>query len=84
MTYTAIKEDMTRCITLPSQMERENQHLLVITTSVGALNLGPGGKNMRRPTAGENMFQNPQMVATFTTASRLISYRGTLVKELDE
>ena len=83
-THAAMEEDMTRCITLPSRMERENQYLLLITTSVGQLNLGPGGNNIRRPMAGENMFQNPQMVATFTTPSRTISYGGAMVKELDE
>ena len=53
------EEDMTRCVTLPSRMERENQYLLVITASVEQLNLGPGGNNARKSTPDENAFWNP-------------------------
>ena len=58
-TQATVKEDRTECITLPSGLGRENKYLLFVTASVGQLNLGPGGDNIRRPTAGDNMFQNP-------------------------
>ena len=41
---------MTRCTTQPSGTERENWHLLVITASVGQLNLGCSGNNHERST----------------------------------
>ena len=89
-THTAspvAEEDMTRCTTPPSGTERENWYLLVITASVGKLNLGPSGNNHERSTADphdENMFQTPQMAATFSGSTRAISYGGATVKELNE
>ena len=55
------EENMTRCATLLSGTERENQYLLVVTASVEQLNLGPGGNNVRGSAADENSFQNPWM-----------------------
>ena len=78
---------MTRCTTPPSGTERENQYLLVITASLGQLNLGLSGNNHKRPTTDppeENTFWNPWMAATFSGSTRAISYGGTTVKELNE
>ena len=89
-THTAspiAEEDVTRCTTPPSGTERENWYLLVITASVGQLNLGPSGNNPERSTTDlheENTFWNPQMGDTFPGPSRAISYEGTTVKELNE
>ena len=86
-TSSAAEEDMTRYTTPPSGTEKENWYLLVITASVGQLNLGPGGNGPKRSRADihdENTFQNPQMAATFPGSTRAISYGGTIVKELDE
>ena len=89
-THTAppvAEEDMTRCATPPSRTERENQYLLVITASVGQLNLGPSSNNPRRCTADphdESAFQNPWMAATFSGSTRAVSYGGATVKELNE
>ena len=58
-TSPVAEEDMTRCTTPPSRTERENQYLLVVTASVGQLNLGPGGDNHERSTTDppeENTF----------------------------
>ena len=41
-TSSAAEEDITRCTTLLSGTEKENQYLLIITASVGELNLEPG------------------------------------------
>ena len=40
-TSSAAEEGTTRCATPPSETEKENCYLLVITASVGQLNLGP-------------------------------------------
>ena len=80
-------EDMTRSATPPSRKERENWYLLVITASVGQLNLGPGSDNPRRSTTDphdRNAFWNLQMVATFSGSTRAVSYGGTAVKELNK
>ena len=81
------EEDMTRCTTPPSGTERENQYPLVITASVGQLNLGPGSNTHERSTTDppeENMFWNPWMAVTFSGSTRVIGYGGTTVKELNE
>ena len=86
-TSPIVEEDMTRCITPPSRTERENWYLLVITASVGQLNLGPSSDNPERSTTDphdENTFQNPQMAATFSGSTRAVSYGGATVKELNE
>ena len=78
------EEDMAECATPPTRTERGNPYLLVITASVGQLNLGPGGNNARRFTPEGNAFQNLQMVATLTAHTRAVCYGGTTIKELDE
>ena len=81
------EEDVTRCTIPSSGTERENWYLLVISASVGQLNLGPSGDNPRRSAADvhdENTFQNPQMAATFPGSTRAVSYRSTTVEELNE
>ena len=57
-TSSAAEEDTTRCTTLPSRTEKENWYLLVVTASVGQLNLGPGGDGPKRSRA-ENTFPEP-------------------------
>ena len=79
-----IEEDMTEGTILPTRKERENTYLLVVTASVGQLNLGPGGNNARRPTTDGNMFWNLQMAATFTAPTRAVCYRSATVEELNE
>ena len=86
-TSSAAEEDMTRCATPPSGTEKENWYLLVITASVGQLNLGPRGNGPKRSRAdihNENTFWNLQMAAAFPGSTRAISYGGITVKELDE
>ena len=78
------EEDMAECATPPTKTERENPYLLVITASVGQLNLGPHGNNARRPTAEGNAFLSLKMVATFTAPTRVVCYGGATIKELYE
>ena len=53
--------NMDRCVNPPFGMESENQYLLVITTSIEQLSLGPSGDNLEKsstaPSRG-NTFQN--------------------------
>ena len=81
------EEDATRCTNPLSGTERENQYLLVITASVGQLNLGPSGNNPERSRTDahdENTFWNPWMAATFPGSTGAINYGSTTVKELNE
>ena len=89
-THTAspiAEEDLTRCTAPPSETEREIQYLLVVTASVGQLNLGPSGNNCKRSTVdphGDNTFWNPQMAAMFSRCTRAVSFGGATVKELNK
>ena len=84
---TIADEDAAGCTIPPSGTEGENQYLLVITASVGQLNLGPGSNNPDRSTTNSpsgNTFQNPWMAAIFSGSTRAVSYGGATVKELKE
>ena len=77
--------DMARCTTPLFGMERENCYLLVITTSIGKLSLGPSGNNPKRSPNDSprgNTFWNPQMAAVFSGSTRAVGHRGATVKEL--
>ena len=80
-TSSAAEEDTIRCATLLSGTEKENWYLLVVTASVGQLNLGPRGNGPKRSRA-ENTFWNLQLAATFPGSTKAISYGGTAIKEL--
>ena len=58
--------------------------MLVVTSSVGQLNLGLDGNNARGPPGSGNVFQNTQMSAVFPLPCRAISYGGATMKELNE
>ena len=78
------EKNMAKCAASPTRTERENPFLLVITTSIGQLNLGPGGNNVRRPTAEGNAFWNLWMAVTLEAPTRAVCYGGTTIKELNE
>ena len=58
--------------------------MLVVTSSVGRLNLGPDGDNASRSPGGGNVFQTPQILAVFPPSCGVISYGGATMKELNE
>ena len=58
--------------------------MLVITSSVSQLNLGPDGDNGRGTPDGGNVFQNPQILAVFPPPCEAISYGGATMKEQSE
>ena len=77
--------DMARCTIPPFGTERENHYLLVITTSIGQLSLGPNGNNPKRSPNDSprgNTFQNPWMAAVFSGSTRVVGHRGATMKEL--
>ena len=68
------------CTSPPLEAEWSNRYMLVVTSSVGRLNLGPDGDNARRFLGSGNVFQNPQMSAVFPPPCGVISYGGATVK----
>ena len=77
--------DTDRCTTPPFGMEGENWYLLVITTSIDQLSLGPGGDNPEQSSTDSprrNMFQSTQMAAVLSGSTRVVSYGGATMKEL--
>ena len=75
---------MTWCTYPLPGIEWSDRYLLVVTSSVGRLNIGLDGNNARGPLGGGNVFQNPQMLAVFPISCRVISYGRATVKELNE
>ena len=78
--------DMARCTTPPFGMERENCYLLVMTTSIEQLNLGPSGDNPKRSpndSSRENTFLNPWMAAVFSGSTRAVSHGCAIMKEFE-
>ena len=81
------KVDTTRCITPLFGTERENWYLLVVTTSIEQLSLGPSGNNIKKSSTAPpqgNTFQNPQMAALLSGSTRAVGYGGATMKELEE
>ena len=77
-------EEVIWCTSLLPEVERSNRYMLVVTYSVGQLNLGPDGNNARGPSGSRNVFQNPWMSAMFPPPCRAINYGGATMKELNE
>ena len=78
------EEEVIWCTSLLPEVKRSDRYMLIVTSSVGRLNLGPDGDNARRPLGGGNVFQNLQMSAVFPQPGRAINYGGATVKELNE
>ena len=64
------------------EVEQSNRYMLVVTSSVGRLNLGPDGDNARGSPSGGNVFQNPRMSTVFPPPCGVISYG--VMTELNE
>ena len=76
-----------RCITPPVGTEGENQYLLVVTTSIGQLSLESASNGLEGSLTtlhGGDTFQNPWMAAVLPASTRVVSYGGATVKELEE
>ena len=65
------------------EIEWSDRYMLVVTSMVDQLNLGPGDDNARRSPSGENVFQDPQMLAVFPPPCGVTHYGGATLTELD-
>ena len=72
------------CTSPPPGHEKSDRYLLVITSSVNQLDLGPSGDNVRESQIGRNIFQNPQMLAVFPPPWEVTHYEDATLTELDE
>ena len=50
------EEEVIWCTTPLPKVRRSDRYMLVVTSSVGQLNLGPDGDNARGPLGSENVF----------------------------
>ena len=78
------EEEVIWCTSPLPEVEQSNRYMLVVTSSVGQLNLGPDGNNARGSPCSGNVFQNLQMLAVFPPPCGAISYWGVTMKELNE
>ena len=78
------EEEVIWCPSPLPEVEQSDRYMLVVTSSVGRLNLGPDGENAKGSPGGGNVFRNLQMLAVFPPPHRAISYGGSTMKELNE
>ena len=71
------------CASPPQGLEQCERYMLVVTSSVGWLDLGVSGDDIRGPQSGRSLFQNPQMSAMFPPPGVASHYRGATLTELD-
>ena len=67
----------------PLGLEMNDRYLLVITSSVNQLELGPSGDNVREFQSNRNVFWNPPMLAVFPPQGAT-HYQGATLTEIDE
>ena len=72
------------CTSPPSGLEQSERYLLVVTSSVNQLDLGPGGDSVRESQSGRNVSWNPQMADAIPPPGGFTHYEGTTLIKLDE
>ena len=77
-------DEVIWCTSPPPEIKQSERYMLVVTSLVGWLTLGPGSDNAGRAQDGENMFQNPQMSAVFPPPHGATCYGGATLMELNE
>ena len=78
------KDEAIWCASPPQGLAQHERYTLVVTSSVGQLDLGAGGDNIRESQGGRNLFQNPQMLAVFPPPREVSCYGGATLTELDD
>ena len=78
------EDEVIWCTSPPPEIKWSDRYMLVVTSLVGQLNLGPGGDNARRSHGGENVFLNPGMSTVFPPPHGVTHYGGATLTELDE
>ena len=87
LTIEKLYRELVRCITPLDGTEEENHYLLVITTSIRQLSLVSAGNDLGESSTappGGDTFWDPHMVAVPSGSTRVVSYQGTIMKELEE
>ena len=77
------EDDTIWCASPPQGLEQCEIYVLVVTSSVGQLDLGAGGDNIRESQGSRSLFQNPQMSAVFPPPRVASHYGGATLTELD-
>ena len=77
------EDEVLWCTSPPLGIKQSKRYMLVVTSLVDRMNLGPAGDNARRSSCGENAFQNPWMLAVFPPPCGAAHYGGTTLTELD-
>ena len=77
------KDEAIWCASPPQGLEQHERYVLVITSSVGWLDLGAGGNNIRESHGERSLFQNPQMSAVFPPPWAVSHYRSTTLTKLN-
>ena len=70
------KDKAIWCASPPQGLEQPERYVLVVTSSVGWLDLGAGGNNIRESNGDRSLFQNPWMLAVFPSP-RAVSHYGS-------
>ena len=77
------KDKAIWCASPPQGLEQHERYVLVVTSSVGQLDLGAGGNNIRESQGDRSLFQNPWMLAVFPPPSVVSHYRSATLTEVD-
>ena len=77
------KDKAIWCASPPQGLEQHERYMLVVTSSVGWLDLGAGGDNIGESQGGRSLFKNPWMSAVFPSPRVASCYGGTTLTELD-
>ena len=77
------KDEDIWCAPPPQGLEQHERYMLIVTSSVGQLDLGAGGNDIRGPQSSRNLFQNPRMSAMFPPPGAASCYWGATLTELD-
>ena len=77
------KDEAIWCASPPQGLEQHERYVLVVTLSVGWLDLGAGGNNIGESQGGRSLFWNPWMLAIFPPPRAASHYRGATLTKLD-
>ena len=77
------KDEAILCASPPQGLEQHERYVLVVTSSVGQLDLGAGGDSIGESQGGRSLFWNPWMLAIFPPPRVASCYGGTTLTKLD-
>ena len=72
------------CASPPQGLKQHEGYMLVVTSSMGRLDLAAGGNHPRISQGGRDLFWNPQMLAMFPPPREVSHYGGTTLTKLNE